>query len=91
MQYKCEAMGRQCLVDVEMGREKIEVKIYGDGPTITILHAYNIALDTSWAIPNIEQISERAARAAIADFEGLSKPGLGSYPKMFSGALIPVP
>lgn len=88
MQYKCEAMGRQCLVEVEVRGDRINVMIYTDDQQRTILDSHPIHLDTGGASFDIQEMSERAARTAIAHFEGLGK--LGSHPKSFSGTLIPV-
>lgn len=88
MQYKCEAMGKKCLVEVEVHGDRINVMIYTDDQQRTILDSHPIHLDARGVPFDIQEMSERAARMAIAHFEGLGKKG--SHPKSFSGTLTPL-
>ena len=89
MRYKCVAMGRNCLVEVEMLGDRISVMIYTDDQQREILDSHPMHLDARGAPFDIQKMSESAARTAIAHFEGLGKPG--SHPKSFIGTLTPVP
>lgn len=87
MRYKCVAMGRNCLVEVEMVGDRIRVMIYTDDQQRDILHSHPIHLEARGTPFDIKEMSERAARTAIAHFEGLGKEG--SHPKSFTGTLTP--